>query len=165
MNDITALILDDHDAMRRGFAALDDAAGEDQQSQVWSALSALLELHAAAEEAVFYPQLLHHGGDPEDETRDAIGDHNDIRDAVSAAAQAPVGSDGWWSAVSQARSANSEHMAEEEDGALRDFRRHASTDLRAELAAQFLAFKAEHPGGQGADLSDKDPDDYIAEHE
>jgi hypothetical protein len=39
-------------------------------------------VHAYLEEKIFYPQLLQRGADdPEGETLDAIGDHNDIRDA------------------------------------------------------------------------------------
>ena len=52
-----------------------------------------LELHAAAEEEVFYPALLqvglaaHRPAGVEDETLDAIKDHNEIRDAVAEVAR------------------------------------------------------------------------------
>jgi hypothetical protein len=43
----------------------------------------MLDVHAYIEEKIFYPQLLQRGADdPEGETLDAIGDHNDIRDGV-----------------------------------------------------------------------------------
>ncbi|HEX5541702.1 MAG TPA: hemerythrin domain-containing protein [Micromonospora sp.] len=161
MRDITDLIMDDHTEMRRQFADLDDAATAEQAGEIWASLSALLDLHAATEEAVFYPQLLRHAAQAEEETDDAIRDHNEIRDAIAAAKRAPVGSDQWWEAVRKAREENDEHMAEEEDEVLPDFRRSASGELRRELGARFLAFKAAHPGGQGADTSDKDPRTYI----
>jgi hypothetical protein len=164
MRDVTDLILDDHAEMRRLFADLDDAAGDEQLGTVWASLSVLLDLHAATEEEVFYPHLLHHGSEAEEETDDAIRDHNAIRDAVAAAGRAQVGSEQWWAAVRKAREENDEHMAEEEREALPDFRHHATDDLRQELATRFLAFKAEHPGGQGANLGDKDPKTYIEEN-
>jgi hypothetical protein len=140
MADITQLILDDHDAFRRQFAALDDADPAELRA-LWDPLAELLEVHAAAEEAIFYPQLLRHGDDAEDETVDAIGDHNDIRDGVREAARHPVGSSKWWDGVWQARRANSDHMAEEEDDALADFRRNTPLSVR--------------------DTDDKDPEGYV----
>lgn len=165
MTDITSLILDDHDRFRRAFAELDDLVAPDELARAWEPLAAFLDLHAAAEEAVFYPELIQRGADAEDETLDAVGDHNEIRDAVAEAARHPAGSAAWHTAVRQAREANSEHMAEEEDDALADFRRHADPGLREELGRKFLAFKAEHEGGKGIDTGDVDPERYVAEHE
>ncbi|MEC3981401.1 hemerythrin domain-containing protein [Amycolatopsis sp. H20-H5] len=163
--DITSLILDDHDRFRREFAAMDDLTEPEDLAKVWGALGDLLDVHAAAEEAIFYPELLHRGDDAEDETLDAVGDHNDIRDGVRDAAQHPVGSDEWSAAVHRARMANSEHMAEEEDGALADFRRHSPPGLREELGRKFLAFKEEHAGTKGLDVSDVDPKQYVREND
>ncbi|HEX5595568.1 MAG TPA: hemerythrin domain-containing protein [Micromonosporaceae bacterium] len=161
MRDITDLIMDDHTEMRRQFADLDDAATDEQAGEIWANLSVLLDLHAATEEAVFYPELLRHAAEAEEETDDAIRDHNAIRDAIAAAKRAPVGSDQWWAAVHKAREENDEHMSEEENEVLPDFRHSAPDELRLELGARFLAFKAAHPGGQGADTRDKDPKAYI----
>ena len=88
--DITQLILDDHHEQRRLFAILEQVDRSDTEalSAVWGRLAAFLKVHAAAEEAVFYPELLRAGiaarrrAGVEDETLDAIGDHNEIRDAV-----------------------------------------------------------------------------------
>jgi hypothetical protein len=163
MPDITQLILDDHDTFRREFAALDDAEGPEQLSAIWEPLATLLEVHAAAEEAIFYPQLLRRGDDAEDETVDAIRDHNDIRDGVRAAAQHPIGNPGWWDGVQQARMANSEHMAEEEDDALADFRRNTPLSVREELGRRFREFKTSHADARDLDTSDKDPQEYLSE--
>ena len=89
--DITQLILDDHHEQRRLFAILEqiDRAETGVLSAVWGRLAAFLELHAAAEEEIFYPALLqvglaaHRKAGVEGETLDAIHDHNDIRDAVT----------------------------------------------------------------------------------
>lgn len=165
MADITSLILDDHDRFRRAFASMDDLTKPEDLARVWKSLGDLLDVHAAAEEAIFYPELLHRGDDAEEETLDAVGDHNDIRDGVHDAALHPVGSKAWLEAVHRARMANSEHMAEEEDGALADFRRHADPGLREELGRKFLAFKEEHEGTKGLDVSDVDPERYVRENE
>jgi hypothetical protein len=165
MDDITALILDDHAAFRRGFARLDDARTDAELSAVWEALALHLDIHAEAEEAILYPHLVRRAGDEgAEETDDAIGDHNKIRDAIADARIHPYGSDEWWAAVWRARKENSEHLAEEEDGALADFRRHTSWELRAELGAQWLTFYGEHPNGRGLIFSDKDPQKYIQDH-
>lgn len=162
MADITQLILDDHETFRREFAALDDAEETEQLREIWEPLAALLDLHAAAEEAIFYPQLLRHGDDAEDETVDAIGDHNDIRDGVREAAGHPIGSSQWWDAVRKTRVANSDHMAEEEDDALADFRRNAPLSVREELGRRFLEFKTDHADAQDLDTTDKDPQGYVS---
>ena len=88
--DITQLILDDHHEQRRLFAMLEQVDRSDTETlgAIWGRLAAFLDLHAEAEEQIFYPALLRVGvqarraGTAEDETLDAIGDHNDIRDAV-----------------------------------------------------------------------------------
>lgn len=182
MDDITALIMEDHHAFRMGFARLDDAEGAEQLSAIWEPLALHLDIHAEAEEAIFYPHLLKRpatvdpdvaseggggagGGDPKEETDDAIRDHNKIRDAVAEAARHPVGSDGWWAAVWSARTENSEHLTEEEDEVLPDFRRRAGMELRARLGAEWLTFYGQHPQGKGLLFKDKDPQRYIDEND
>ena len=103
------------------------------------------------------------GGTAEDETLDAIGDHNDIRDAVVSAGGYPVGSDEWYAAVTAANLANSDHMGEEEREGLTDFRRLASLQLRHDLAVAFVAFEAKHYAG--VPPVDKDPQAYVREEE
>ena len=92
--DIVRLILSDHETFRE--------------------LAAHLEVHASAEEAHFYPALLKKVDDSEDETRDAIHDHDEIREGIRRAAAAEAGSDEWWAGIQDAREANDEHLAEEE---------------------------------------------------
>ncbi len=161
MADITELILNDHERFRRQFFALDAADGPEALAAIWQPLAELLEVHAAAEEAIFYPELLKRGVDGKPETKDAIKDHNKIRDAVRDAAQNAVGDKKWWAAVKRALDENSDHMAEEERGALPDFREHASESVRNELGARFSQFLTEHKGARGIDVSDKDPGKYI----
>ena len=168
--DITELILQDHHEQRRMFAILDEIDRSDHQklAAVWERLAILLEVHADAEEALFYPRLLDvgHGAGGEksasSETEDAVHDHNEIRDAVRQVAKHEPGSDPWWEAVVAARKANSNHMAEEERGALADFRHNAALQARHDLAVEFAAFEAGHASGVRSE--DKDPKAYIAEN-
>lgn len=165
MPDVCDLILDDHETLRRRFAELDEHRDDpgDALAARWSPLADLLELHAATEEKVFYPRLLDIGTQGEDETDDAITDHNKIRDALRRAAGAEAGSDEWWQAVKDAREANSDHMAEEERGALADLRSHDGEGDRMRLGDDWVAFTSEHAGMRGLQAEDKDPDEYIEE--
>jgi hypothetical protein len=167
--DITRLILDDHDEQRKMFAILDEVPRDDtaKLEAVWNRLQILLEVHAEAEEHHFYPHLLKVGrgamGESVDaETKDAIKDHNEIRNAIRKALGQQVGSDAWWNAVLEARKQNSDHMAEEEREDLPDFRRHASLELRDRLGVEFAAYEAAHAGG--TPIKDDDPDQCVAEH-
>jgi hypothetical protein len=167
--DITELILADHHEQRRMFALLDELGDDPARlTPVWQRLAILLEVHADAEERLFYPRLLTAGegadgaDSADDETKDAIRDHDDIRDGIRRARQHPPGSSEWWQAVADTRAANSDHMAEEEREALADFRRHADRRVRHELGADFAVYEAAH--ASGVPLEDKDPDSYVREH-
>src|SRR6201991_779848 len=167
MADITLLTRPDHDWFREQFAKLDDLRAQTPVSRsalqrVWRPLGEKLDLHAYIEEKIFYPQLLQRGvDDPEGETLDAIGDHNDIRDGVRAANAAPVGTEQWWAAVGQTRKANDEHMGEEEREGLSDFRRHAPIGLREALGRQYSEFMGQHPTTRGIPIVDRDPKGYV----
>jgi hypothetical protein len=169
--DITQLILDDHHEQRRLFAILEQIGSTDSAtlSRVWSRLSAFLELHALAEEEIFYPALLQaglrsgHAKGAEGETLDAIKDHNEIRDAISEVARHDAGSPGWHDAIAAANKANGDHMAEEERGGLTDFRREAALQLRHDLAVAFIGFEARNY--EQVRPVDRDPATYVRDTE
>jgi hypothetical protein len=169
--DITQLVLDDHHEQRRLFAILEqiDRSDTEALSAVWGRLAAFLEVHAAAEEAIFYPALLQVGiaarrrTGVEDETLDAIGDHNEIRDSVAEVGRHSVGSDDWYAAVAGANLANSDHMAEEEREGLTDFRRLAGLQQRHSLAVAVVAYEARNVAG--VQPVDKDPAEYVSQAE
>ena len=169
--DITQLILDDHHEQRRLFAILEQIDRSDTEAlfAVWGRLAAFLDVHAAAEEAIFYPELLKVGiaarrkAGVEDETLDAIHDHNEIRDAVAEVARHAVSSDEWYAAVAAANLANGDHMAEEEREGLTDFRRLAGLQQRHNLAVAFAAFEARNV--TGVQPVDKDPAAYVSQAE
>jgi hypothetical protein len=165
--DITELILNQHHEQRRAFALLDELDGDPSAlAAVWERITIMLEVHAKAEELFFYPRLLEvgtGGGDAdsaEDETEDAIKDHNKIRDAIAAAAEHAAGSDEWWKAVRSCQEENSDHMAEEEREDLVDFRQHADLQTRHEIAVQFIVYENQH-AARGIPLENQDPDDYV----
>lgn len=168
--DITQLILDDHHEQRRLFSLIEQIDSKDTKNlaAVWKRLSTFLEVHAETEEKIFYPALLRVGrraGDKkgvEEETVDAIKDHNEIRDAVAAVAGTKVGSAAWLKAVGAANEANGDHMAEEEREGLTDFRRQASLDLRHKLGVEFIAYETSHVAG--VKPVDKDPKRWVEEH-
>jgi Hemerythrin HHE cation binding domain len=165
--DITRLILRDHARLRDLFADLDDAQASGSTSAMdaaWRPLADLLDVHAEAEERVFYPALLGRGRHAEDEARDAIDDHNEIRDAIRSARDAKVGSEAWWHAVGTARTENSKHIAEEEREALSDFRRSVGAAERAELGLAWIEFVASTQPSPRLVVVDKDADRYIDEH-
>ncbi len=163
MADIVELIYADHDWLRRQFFYLDYATSDGELKAVWDVLATRVDTHADAEETVFYPALLKKGqaGDPEDETEDAIDDHNKIRNAVAEAGTHRVGSKVWFEAVGQARTENGKHLDEEEREALPDFIKSTTSELRHQLAMQWLQFYAEHQAGAGVNTEDKDAAGYI----
>jgi hypothetical protein len=168
--DITDLILTEHDVFRRSFAALDKvlapdedpATHEERLGELWAPLAAHLERHAAAEELVVFPALLRHGANGEHETLDAVGDHNDIRDAIREAATHAPGSPEWWKAVDRARAENTHHMGEEEDEALADLRRTTTAEQRLHLGRLFLIALDQYRGRPVP--GNTDPREYLARH-
>ncbi len=162
---ITDRIRLDHDWFRRHFGAVENARDNVLElSLLWDELSARLEVHAAAEEALFYPRLLKDDAEAADDTIDAIRDHNDIRDAIREAERHEIGDVRWWAAVHDACNANNEHMEEEEDGPLKEFDAVASAAEQAELADAFATFETSHAGGRGISEEDQDPTRYVTEH-
>lgn len=169
--DITQLIADDHTEQRRLFALIDELNPVDRDAlqAIWTRLRVLLDTHALAEEQIFYPELLKIGQGADDEssdaeTRDAIRDHNEIRDTASKVDDQAIGSSDWFAAVAAANKANSDHMAEEERQGLTDFRRNADLRLRHSLGVQFVQFKSAHLTGSGVTPVDRDVDSYVLEN-
>jgi hypothetical protein len=171
MMDIAQLILDDHHEQRRRFALLEemDSATAAALSDVWARLAVFLELHAAAEEEIFYPELVKLALAPqplaraEPETVDAIYDHNQIRDAIKAVRTHRVGSPNWRDAIAAVNVANGDHMAEEEREGLTDFRHRLGLPQRHELGIRFVTFEARNFAGVQA--VDTDPQEYLRQQE
>lgn len=135
---------------------------------IWRRLRALLDTHAEAEERFFYPDLLKIGDgaadsdSATDETKDAIKDHNEIRDTAAVVESEEIGTEAWFSAVDTCNKANGDHMAEEERQGLADFRRTAGLQQSHDLAVRFAMFEAEHLTGVAP--VNKSPRAFIKEN-
>ncbi len=162
--DIVALILSEHDALRRSFVALEEMTDVAEQKEAWTELSERLEVHAAGEEQVFYPQLLTEVDDTEGDTEHAVKDHNEIRDACRAVDEHEVGTDAWSGAVQNAREVTVEHLEEEEHDVLPPFKGSVDEEKRNELGIQWLAFLEEHESAKGLSGENEDPEAYVEEH-
>lgn len=165
--DIADVILNDHHEQRRLFALLDSMheSSAADLTAVWKRLRILLEVHAKAEETMFYPALLKLGkgqggkDSAADETTDAVHDHNEIRDAIASVETYPPGAPEWWAALTEVNKVNGDHMAEEEREGLSDFRQHAPLELRHSMAIEFSIFEARHAAG--LESHDVDPQAYV----
>jgi len=130
----------------------------------WRSLADQLEVHAAGEETLFYPELLRDVDDSEDDTEHAVKDHNEIREATQAVDAHEVGSEPWWAAFRTAREATVDHLAEEENDILPPFQAQVSAEHRDELGLRWLQFLEEHEDAKGLSGATVDPEAYLDEH-
>lgn len=147
--DIAELIMADHRRIRRLREALEDAvrcsggSGPDWVlAHSWQRLAGLLEAHARAEEEVCYLPMFGCGPHAAQQWREAIADHDDIREAVSEASLQPVGSALWWRAVRGALATTAGHLDREECGVLASGLPRLTMSQRRELGRQWCAFIA-----------------------
>lgn len=152
--EITALVLSEHEAFRRAFADLEHA---DDVGAAWQSLADRLEVHAVAEEQLFYPELANAAADGEEEAVTAVREHNDIRHAVRDVEAHESGADDWWETVRTAQQVNAEHMAEEEREFIPDFRDSVDEQRRDDLGMRWLEFHDDHDRARGLDGRDADP--------
>ena len=160
-DDIIDLILADHAEFRRAFAELDGLTDHAELARRWLALADHLEVHASAEEEVFYPELLQEVDNSEGDTKHAVKDHNKIRDATRATGAHEVGTQAWWEAFRDARAETVDHLDEEENDVLPPFREQIDAQTRRRLATDWQAFHERHKRARGLSGEDKDPEDYV----
>jgi hypothetical protein len=161
--DITALILTEHELFRRSFTEIGGLSDAAELERRWAELADQLEVHASAEEEVFYPKLLHEVDDSEGDTKHAVKDHNKIRDAVRAVEDHEVGTDAWWEAFRAAREETMEHLEEEEHDVLPPFQEEVDEGVRNDLGMAWLRFRDAHEAARGLSGDDKDPERYVEE--
>ena len=162
--DITTLILSEHEGFRRTFAEIEQLTDPEELGRRWRELSASLEVHAAGEEEVFYPELLQDVDDSEGDTEHAVKDHNEIRETTSAVDEHEVGTDAWWEAFRACREATVEHLAEEENDVLPPFQEQVSAEHRDALGMRWLEFHEQHEHAEGLSGETVDPQAYVEEH-
>ncbi len=162
--DITTLILSEHEGFRRSFAELEQLTDAEELGRRWRELSDALEVHAAGEEEIFYPELLQDVDDSEGDTEHAVKDHNEIRDTTKAVDDHEVGTDAWWEAFRACREATVDHLGEEENDVLPPFAEQVSAEKRDELGMRWLQFHEEHEDARGLSGETVDPQEYVEEH-
>ncbi|CAA9325856.1 MAG: hypothetical protein AVDCRST_MAG16-1042 [uncultured Frankineae bacterium] len=162
--DITVLIRSEHDAFRRAFTEIEQLTDKQELTTRWRELSDQLEVHAAGEEQVFYPELLHEVDDSEGDTEHAVKDHNEIRETTRKVDDHEVGSDAWWEAFREAREATVDHLGEEESDVLPPFQEEVSEDKRGELGMAWMKFLEDHESAKGLSRDEPDPKEYVEEH-
>lgn len=162
--DITDLILSEHELFRRAFSALESITDPDELGAKWRELADQLEVHASAEEEIFYPALLKKVDDAEDDTEHAVKDHNEIRETTRKVDDHEVGTDAWWEAFRTAREATVDHLGEEERDVLPPFKEQVEEARRDALGEQFLRYRDTHEGAKGLSGEEKDPEEYVEQH-
>ena len=162
--DITTLILSEHEGFRRAFAEIEQLSAPEEVGQRWRELADQLEVHAAGEEEIFYPELLQDVDDSEGDTEHAVKDHNEIRETTSAVDEHEVASDAWWEAFRTCREATVDHLAEEENDVLPPFQEQVSSERRDELGMRWLEFHEVHEDAEGLSGETVDPQAYVEEH-
>lgn len=145
--DVIELIRADHRRIRRLCQALDDAARWSGSSgpgwmpaAVWQRLANLLEAHARAEEEICYQPMYGCQAHAAERRREAIADHDDIREAISEARLRPAGSRLWWVAVSAVPAITIGHLDQEERGPLAAGLTRLAMSQRRELGRQYAGF-------------------------
>jgi hypothetical protein len=163
--DIVELVLAGHQRillMQRALLEVDRPAGKPGAASalaaVWERLADMIDVQAAAEEEICYLPLLAAGSWSQEELADAVGDLDQIREAMAEARLQPAGSWPWWRAVRAALSACIEHFERQEEGVLADFGGRADRSRRQELGSQWSAFTAARvsdlsSGGQAGDAA------------
>jgi Hemerythrin HHE cation binding domain len=158
--EITALVLAEHEVFRRDFAALEDLSGQ-ELADAWGELHAELEVHAVAEEELFYPLLAQEAAG-EEETAEGVHDHNQIRHAAAAVDEHEVGSEDWWKALRTVRQVNADHMSEDETDFFPPFKEAVDDQQREALGMRWLAFHDEHEQADGLSGEDAKVAEVVA---
>lgn len=173
MADIIDLIYADHDWLRRQFFRLDDASAPDELAAIWDQLSARLDAHADAEETVFYPALLKHGGRDDPGNRQGTrGTRPKTRLPITTPFATPYAIPADTHPAARSGSKPSSRPAPRTvSTSRRKNARRCPTSSRArhcksarELGMKWLQFYARHDSTEGIDNSDKDADAYLDEH-
>ncbi len=147
--DVIELIMADHRRIRRFREVLDDAVRGGPASgsgwmlaHVWQRATDLLGSHTRAEEEICYLTMFGPGSRLGEWRREAVADHDDIREAIEEALLQPVGSALWWNAARAALAASADHLKCEERDMLVSWLPRLTMRRRLELGHQWLGFVA-----------------------
>jgi hemerythrin superfamily protein len=145
MTDIIDLVLHDHHAVAALFDKLQAATAADDQSALFAQVRDALERHASAEEKVLYPRVHKEVPDGREESKDAIEEHDQIREALKEVAEHDAGTPLFGLAVDQLVATTKHHVGVEEAELLPDFHQNSDAGEREELGRHFEEAKTKAP--------------------
>lgn len=144
MDDIVALVLEDHRRIRRLFAELEEAGDcPARVPALWMELAGALLAHLEAAEEIYCLPLLHDALESSLTVGDFEAHKADVRDAVAEARLHETGSRLWWLAVRAAQDAARRHFHSVESGPLPRFRRQVLERTRQTLASEWKRFMSD----------------------
>ena len=142
MTDIIDLVLQDHRAVEKLFVELQAATGASDQSKLFVQIRDSLEGHASAEEKVLYPRVRKDIAEGNDESKDAIEEHDQIRESLKEVEEHEAGTELFMLAVAQLVATTKHHVGVEEAELLPDFRNNSEESEREALGLRFEEAKA-----------------------
>jgi Hemerythrin HHE cation binding domain. len=137
MIDIIDLVLHDHHAVEELFDMLQAAAGADAQAELFAKVKEELERHAFAEEKVLYPRVRKEAPEGRDDVKDALDEHDQIRESLKEVEEHPAGTELFTLAVAQLIATTKHHVGVEEAELLPDFRKNSEASERESLGRAF----------------------------
>jgi len=141
MTDIVELVLEDHHTVAALFDKLQAATSADDQIALYAQVKDALERHASAEEKVLYPRVRKEVPDGKEESKDAIEEHDQIRESLKEVEEHDAGSELFTLAVAQLVATTKHHVGVEESELLPDFRKNSDATERDELGRKFSEAK------------------------
>jgi hemerythrin superfamily protein len=142
MTDIIDLVLHDHHAVESLFDTLQAAVGTEDQATLFAQAREALERHAAAEEKVLYPRVRKDVPDGREEVKDAVEEHDQIRESLKEVEEHDAGTELFTLAIAQLVATTKHHVGVEEGELLPDFRENSEAGEREELGSLFEEAKA-----------------------
>jgi hemerythrin superfamily protein len=137
MTDIIDLVLHDHHAVAGLFDELQAAKGADAQAKLFAQVKDALEHHAAAEERVLYPRVRKEAREGKEEVKDALEEHDQIRESLKEVEEHEAGTELFMLAVVQLVATTKHHVGVEEAELLPDFRNSSEASERESLGREF----------------------------
>lgn len=145
MKDVIDLVLRDHRAIDQLFDELQAAKVPTDQTKLFGQVKDELERHASAEEKVLYPRVRKEVPEGQEEAKDAIEEHDQIRDSVKEVEEHEAGSELFTLAVTQLIATTKHHVGVEEEELLPDFLANSELNEREELGGRFEEAKTKIP--------------------
>jgi len=142
--DIYSLIKKDHQEVARLFSRLKTAEGFSETSeQLFAQLREELELHAHAEERVWYPALREDEGTQE-LVEEALDDHKLVQDLLDELTTSRMDDEAWNEKLEVLEEHVEDHIEEEESDIFDVARQLFNAEQAAEIAQRWQTAKQEH---------------------